>query len=99
MSLENRPYTEVGPSAPNITTTTLQNATVGTAYSQTIAAAGGTPITWSVSSGFLPDGLSLNASTGAITGTPTTAGTFNFTVRVQNSEGNVTQQLSIVVSE
>jgi len=44
------------------------------AYSATLAAKGGTtPYTWSLTSGALPAGLSLNASTGAITGTPTTA--------------------------
>ena len=99
MNLENRRDAQAGSNAPNITTTALQNATVGTAYSQTLAAAGGTPITWSVSSGTLPDGLSLNPNTGAITGTPTTAGTFNFTALAQNSEGNVTRQLSIAVSD
>jgi len=83
--------------APTITTATLPNARVGQAYNQTLAATGATPITWSVTSGNLPQGLSLNANTGAITGTPTTTGTFTFTVRAQNSLGNVTRQLSIVV--
>jgi len=54
-----------------ITTTSLPNADVGTAYSATLAATGGTtPFTWSLASGTLPTGLSLNAATGAITGTP-----------------------------
>jgi len=55
-----------------ITTSSLPNGQVGTAYSATLAATGGTaPYTWSLTSGTLPADLKLNASTGAITGTPT----------------------------
>jgi Putative Ig domain len=55
-----------------ITTTALPNGALGTAYSATLAAAGGNaPYTWSLTSGTLPTGLSLDASTGAIAGTPT----------------------------
>jgi hypothetical protein len=55
-------------------------------YSSTISATGGvTPYTWSVASGSLPTGLSFNVSTGSITGTPTTTGTFNFTLQVRDS--------------
>ena len=69
-----------------ITTTSLPNDLVGTAYSASLAAAGGaSPYTWSVTVGTLPAGLTLNASTGAITGNPTTAGTSNFTVTVTDS--------------
>ena len=65
-----------------ITTTSFPNGTVSSPYSATLAASGGTsPYTWSILSGSLPASLTLNPSTGAITGTPTTAGTFNFTVR------------------
>ncbi len=68
----------------SITTTTLPNGTVGTAYSQTVAATGGvTPYTWT-SSG-LPPGLTINASSGAITGTPTTIGSTTVTVTVTDS--------------
>ena len=85
--------------APTITTTTLPNGTVGTAYNQTLRATGTTPITWSISAGTLPNGLSLNTTTGAITGTPTVAGTFNFTVRAQNAGDSHTRQISIVVNQ
>jgi len=57
----------------SITTASLPNGQVGTIYSTMVAATGGTtPYSWSLTSGTLPTGLSLNASTGAITGTPTT---------------------------
>ncbi|MEK7866544.1 MAG: Ig domain-containing protein, partial [Planctomycetota bacterium] len=84
----------------NITTTSLASGQVNVAYSQTLAAAGGTtPYTWSLASGSLPTGLSLNASTGAITGTPTAAGTFNFTARATDSASRTdTQALSIVIN-
>jgi hypothetical protein len=54
---------------------------------------------YSIFSGALPDGLSLNTSTGAITGTPTLAGTFNFTIRATGSfEGSVDTAQSIVIN-
>ena len=88
------------PTTLTITTASLPNGTVGTAYSQTLQAAGGTtPYTWSLSSGTLPASLSLNASTGAITGTPATAGTSNFTVMVTDSATNTaTKPLSITIT-
>lgn len=59
----------------------LSNGTVGSSYSQTVSASGGTmPYSYAVTSGSLPSGLSLNPNTGEITGTPTSSGTFNFTV-------------------
>src|SRR5207247_43392 len=64
----------------------LPNGTVGTPYSQLISATGGTaPFAFSVTTGTLPNGLSLNAATGAITGTPTLAGTFNFTITANDA--------------
>jgi hypothetical protein len=85
-----------------VTTATLPAATVGTPYSQTLAASGGTNhYTWSIINGVLPQGLTLNAATGAITGTPTSLGTENFTVMVTDSAspaGTATQALSITVS-
>jgi large repetitive protein len=66
------------------------NGIVGTAYTTSLEASGGvTPYAWSVISGSLPGGLSISPTTGAITGIPTAAGTFSFTVRVQDSLGSV----------
>ncbi|HEV3384958.1 MAG TPA: Ig-like domain repeat protein, partial [Gemmata sp.] len=80
---------------PTITTTTLPNWTVSQAYSQTIGLSGGTdPITFAVSSGSLPTGLSLDSSTGAITGTPTTitGSPFNFTVTATDAANATASQ-------
>jgi cytochrome bd-type quinol oxidase subunit 2 len=79
-----------------ITTTSLPNGGVGVAYSRALAPSGGSGIyTWSVSAGSLPAGLSLADATGVIAGTPTTAGTSNFTVRVADGITTATQLLSI----
>jgi len=81
---------EFGNSAPAdlvITTTSLSNGTVGVAYSATLGATGGvSPYAWSVVSGSLPAGLTLNSQTGAISGTPTSAGTSTFTAQVADSQ-------------
>jgi hypothetical protein len=55
------------------------------------------PITWSVA-GSLPAGLTLDQAAGVISGTPSTAGTSNFTVKAVNSAGNDTKAFSITVS-
>ena len=76
-------------STVTITTTSLPNGTVQTAYSATLQATGGTsPYTWSVTSGSLPAGLNLASASGTISGTPTTAGTSSFTIQVADSAGN-----------
>jgi hypothetical protein len=82
-----------------ITTTSLAGGMVGSAYSATLAATGGTPpYVWSISGGALPAGLALASGTGAITGTPTSAGTSNFTVQVTAGAQSATKPLSIAVS-
>ncbi len=59
---------------------------VGTAYTGSLTATGGVaPYTFSIVSGYLPAGLTLNPTTGAITGTPTCAGTFSFTAKVKGA--------------
>ena len=60
----------------------------GAAYSSTVAAAGGQPLTYSISSGALPAGLSVNSATGVISGTPTTPGTYTDTVSTANGYGS-----------
>jgi hypothetical protein len=89
----------IAPPPLTITTTSLPNGTVGAAYNQTLAASGGAGgNTWSVTTGALPAGLSLSPA-GAITGTPTTAGTANFTVQVKDSANTTaTQPLSITIA-
>lgn len=53
--------------------------------------------TYSISGGSLPSGISLSSSTGAITGTPTVPGTYNFTVRAANATGAITTGLTLEV--
>ena len=84
--------------APNIITDTLPDGKVGEAYSQTLTANGTAPITWSIDGG-LPAGLSLNADTGEISGTPTAEGTATFTVKATNSAGSNTKELSITITK
>jgi hypothetical protein len=72
-------------SSLGIGTADLPEATVGVAYSRTLTAVGGRPdFSWFIESGSLPPGLSL-AQTGSISGTPSTAGTFNFVVKVTDA--------------
>ncbi len=75
-----------GPQPPSITTTALPNGTQGVPYSAPLAAENGTPpYTWDLSAGTLPPGLALNATSGAVTGTPTANGTWSPTVRVTDT--------------
>ncbi|MDR3003531.1 MAG: putative Ig domain-containing protein, partial [Acidovorax sp.] len=74
--------------ALGIAPSSLPSAMVNAAYSQTLAASMGTaPYTYVISTGALPAGLSLNASTGQITGTPTASGSYSFTVQATDSYG------------
>ncbi|HRJ52820.1 MAG TPA: cellulase family glycosylhydrolase [Candidatus Thiothrix moscowensis] len=87
------------PPALDITTTSLTAGTAGTAYSAQASASGGTsPYTWSLAAGSLPTGLSLSTA-GIISGTPTTAGTASFSVKVTDSKGlSDTQTLSLTIN-
>ena len=69
-----------------ISPASLPSANVGASYSATITASGGTsPYAYTVSSGDLPPGLSLNPSSGVISGTPTGGGSFSFTIAASDS--------------
>lgn len=87
----------IGTVTPKITTDSLPNGTVDAEYKQTLIADGTAPITWSVTGGSLPDGLSLNESTGVITGTPTTADTYNFTVTATNDAGSDSKEFTLTI--
>ncbi len=89
------PPTITNPASPGAITSGTQN----TAYTFTFAASGTTPITWSITSGALPTGITLNTTTGNISGTPTVFGTFNFTIKADNTWGSpATQADSLVIA-
>ena len=81
------------PASPlSITTTSLPQVQVGSAYSQSVAATGGTPpYTWALASGTLPPGVTLNSSTGVISGAPTAVGVYSFMVTVTDSTQGTAQ--------
>ena len=84
---------QIVPAPLTIAPTSLPNGTTGTAYSQTVTASGGSaPYSYAVISGSLPTGLTLNAGTGAITGTPTVTGSFTFTVQATDAQPNTGQR-------
>ncbi len=88
----------VTPPALAVTTASLPGGTVGVAYTATLAANGGTPpYTWSIPGG-LPSGLALDPSTGAITGTPTTAGTYSLAVQVRAGSATASRTLGLTVA-
>jgi hypothetical protein len=71
-----------------VTTTAAPFGVVGNAYSTTLGTSGGTaPLTWTVFGGVLPAGLSLNASTGVVSGTPTAVGNSTVVFTVKDSTG------------
>jgi hypothetical protein len=79
----------VGSNLAILTPAMLASASAGSPYSQTLAATGGTPpYAWSLASGALPAGLTLDPGTGIIGGTPTQVGSFNLSVRVTDANAN-----------
>lgn len=83
--------------SPSITTASLPSAAQGTAYSTTIAATGDPAPTFAVTAGTLPAGLSLNGTTGVISGTPTATGTKQFTITATNEHGSASRAFSLQV--
>ncbi len=82
---------------PAITSAAPPAGLVGVGYSFTATASGTTPITWSIAAGSLPPGLSLNSSNGTISGAPTTAGSYAFTLRATNAAGQANLGTSISI--
>ncbi|MDA8975120.1 discoidin domain-containing protein [Akkermansiaceae bacterium] len=91
-------YPVPGDTKPTITTSSLPNGAIGVSYQEALSAgAGDSPLTWSISAGSLPVGVSMNSS-GFISGTPTTSGTSNFTVIVSDVDSDSdTQALSLII--
>ncbi|MCL2778959.1 MAG: putative Ig domain-containing protein [Polyangiaceae bacterium] len=101
---DSKTFTIMVNAAPVITTTSLPGAVAGTAYTGTGGAAvvimttGYPAPTFAVTTGSLPPGLSLNPTTGVISGTPTTGGSYTFTVTASNSVGHDSKTFAIVVN-
>jgi hypothetical protein len=91
-------YTLVISPAMAITTTSLPSGVHNMSYMQTIAATGGNgPYTFATTTGTLPTGLTLNASTGVLSGTPTNSNTFTFTIRATDVLGGSASQAYTVM--
>lgn len=96
-NLEGTPTGGTVVKAPTITTESpLPEGTVGTEYSQTLAAENN-PTSWSVTIGTLPAGLTLDTNTGTISGIPTAEGSSAFTVTAENSAGSATQEYTLTI--
>ena len=91
------PETISGNQPPKITTASLPDGTVDTAYNETLHA-DNTPTQWSVTSGSLPAGLTLDTSTGVISGATTAADTYNFTVTATNDNGSDSKAFTLTVT-
>ena len=83
--------------APTITTGSLPDGETGAVYNTTLDAKGTSPLTWSASG--LPDGLTLNETSGKLAGSPKASGTFTIVVTVENSAGNDTREYSLTIAE
>jgi hypothetical protein len=79
------------------TASPLAKGVLGSAYRQTLAAAGGNSLRWSISSGALPAGISIDATSGLLSGTPTAAGSFDFTVSASDLRQTATKAFNITV--
>ncbi len=99
-AIGSRSYTVTIAAAIVVNPATLPGGTVGTAYSRTVTTTGGTGTkTFAISAGALPAGLSLNAASGVIAGTPTSAGSSSFTIRAIDSIGAIgTRSYSVTIN-
>lgn len=97
-AFSSRSYTVSFAAGINIATTSLPGGSLGAAYSQTLAATGGTgTYSWAVAAGSLPPGLTLSAG-GVISGTPAAGGGYTFTVRATDAaSASATANLSITI--
>jgi hypothetical protein len=84
---------------PVWTDSTLANFGYNTAYSDSVVASGTAPVTYSVVSGSLPTGISLNSSTGLLSGTTSASGTYDFVIQARNHLGAITQSFSRTVPQ
>jgi hypothetical protein len=84
-----------------IASTELRDGQEGSAYEATLeACVGAKPYTWAITNGALPDGLALDTKTGIISGTPTRAGVFDFTIIVTDAaQITATRELSITIKK
>ena len=90
-----------GTAPPSITTTSLDGGAVGTAYSSVTLSATGSPTSWAWSAAAdsnTPPGLTLN-NDGTITGTPTAAGTYSFTVTATNDYGSDSKEFTLTIDQ
>ncbi|MGQ3096389.1 MAG: IPT/TIG domain-containing protein [Brevundimonas aurantiaca] len=84
----------------SVTPGAATGTSVGGAFSQSNPASGGTaPYVYALASGALPAGVSLNTATGAVTGTPTTAGAFAYAIQATDSQGTPATAIGATVSE
>jgi hypothetical protein len=94
-----RPFGFTYGAKPEWVDVTLSDFRYLDSYSDSVQASGTAPVRYSIVSGALPTGLSLNTTTGAITGSTTATGTYNFTIQARNHLGTITQSFTKAVPQ